>query len=160
MPPITALLHARNDALRLGRALETLRPCDEILVLDHGSADRTRELAREYGATVVHASGADSPAVYLRVARYSWVLCLLPSEALSEALEASLFEWKLHTADQVRDVPACSFAVRDETVDGWIDAGEVTRLVPRSWVHWEGALPALHLAARRLPGHLLRFRTS
>jgi hypothetical protein len=33
MPKITALLHTHNDALRLGRALDSLRPCDEVLVI-------------------------------------------------------------------------------------------------------------------------------
>ena len=32
MPKFTALLRTHNDALRLGRALQSLRPCDEVLV--------------------------------------------------------------------------------------------------------------------------------
>jgi glycosyltransferase involved in cell wall biosynthesis len=37
MPQLTALIHTHNDELRLGRALESLRPCDELLIFDHGS---------------------------------------------------------------------------------------------------------------------------
>ena len=37
MPPFTALLHTHNDALRLGRALETLFAGSEILIVDHHS---------------------------------------------------------------------------------------------------------------------------
>jgi glycosyltransferase involved in cell wall biosynthesis len=55
MPPITALLHTTNDALRLGRALETLLPCAEIIIVDHHSADATRRIARDYGARIVTA---------------------------------------------------------------------------------------------------------
>ena len=55
MPSITALLHTENDALRLGRCLETLYPCDYIHVVDHGSQDGTVPLAREYGARVIAA---------------------------------------------------------------------------------------------------------
>ena len=40
MPPITALLHTMNDALRLGRTLEMILPCAEILIVDHRSARR------------------------------------------------------------------------------------------------------------------------
>ncbi len=52
MPPITAFLHTHNDARHLGRALESLRPCDEILIIDHGSTDSTLRVAREYGAAI------------------------------------------------------------------------------------------------------------
>jgi hypothetical protein len=58
MPTITAVVHTENDALRLGRCLETLYPCDGILVVDHGSRDGTVEVAREYGARV--SSGANA----------------------------------------------------------------------------------------------------
>ena len=51
MPPITGL-QTHNDARHLGRALESLRPCDEILILDRGSTDHTLRVAREYGATI------------------------------------------------------------------------------------------------------------
>ena len=56
MPPIAAILHTSNDARTLGRALESLRSCDELLVMDHGSSDDTRKIAREYGARVEPAS--------------------------------------------------------------------------------------------------------
>ena len=67
MPPITALLHTKNDGLRLGRALEMLLPCAEILIVDHHSADATRRIAREYGARIVTADA--SPA---RITTSSW----------------------------------------------------------------------------------------
>lgn len=51
MPKISALLHTHNDALRLGRALDSLRPCDEVLIIDQDSEDETEKVAREHGAT-------------------------------------------------------------------------------------------------------------
>jgi glycosyltransferase involved in cell wall biosynthesis len=66
MASITALLHTHNDALRLGRALETLYACDEILLVDHGSRDDTVRIARQYGAKVVEARPGASPEDYLR----------------------------------------------------------------------------------------------
>ena len=59
MTSITALLHTENDALRVGRVLETLYPCDQILVVDHGSRDASVRIAREYGARVVDAADGD-----------------------------------------------------------------------------------------------------
>ena len=94
----------------------------------------------------------------LESARNDWVLYLLPSESLTEALEASLFEWKLSPALDVASVPACSAVVREETANGWREARPSTRLVPRDWSHWEGNLPREASHPRLLEGHLLRFR--
>ena len=158
MPPFTAILHTSNDALRLGRALESLRPCEEILVVDHGSVDATLRVAREYGATVQPATKNDTRAVYLATARYDWVLCVLPSEALTEDLEASLFEWKLYGAEHVGKLASCSMVVRAETPTGWVTQEATTRLVPRHWSAWDGALPRASEASKLLRGELLRFR--
>jgi glycosyltransferase involved in cell wall biosynthesis len=94
MPSITALLHTFNHALQLGRALETLHPCDEILIVDHHSQDATLRIAHEYGARIVQASSGSTPDQYWRCASFDWILCLEPDESLTEALAASLYEWK------------------------------------------------------------------
>jgi glycosyltransferase involved in cell wall biosynthesis len=158
MPAITALLHTRNDSRHLGRALESLRPCDEILVIDHGSLDNTPLLARQYGAVVHSATASASPATYLGLAHHPWVLCLLPCESLTEALEASLFEWKLGTDEHTAQSTAYCFQVREETANGWIDAAPVIRLIPKTWTAWQGTLPVSDQTGTLLEGHLLRFR--
>jgi hypothetical protein len=156
MPPITAILHTLNDGLRLARALETLQPCDEILIIDHGSTDQTLSIAREYAARV--RAARDSVAAPLQWAQHDWALCLLPSESLSEALEAALFEWKLYEAREVADTPACSVLVREETEGGWSRLPAATRLVRKSWSRWDGQLPRNDTRARMLEGELQRFR--
>jgi glycosyltransferase involved in cell wall biosynthesis len=52
-PPISVLVLTLNEEANLPRCLESLRWCDDIVVLDSGSSDRTVEIAREYGARVV-----------------------------------------------------------------------------------------------------------
>ena len=155
MPAITAILHTHNDELRLGRALETARPCDEILVVDHGSVDATAQVAREYGATIC--AGLDSCAAAQR-AHHPWLLFLLPNESISEALEASLFEWKLYLTEDVAQIAACSLFVREESAGVWSEPLPETRLVPRSWSEWEGFLPRAWRASMLLQGDILRFR--
>jgi hypothetical protein len=156
MPPITAILHTHNDGLRLGRALETLRPCDQILIIDHGSTDQTLRIAREYGANI-HAAGPSSLDI-LHWARHDWLLCLLPTESLSESLEAALFEWKLYPPQDVSAVPACSAFACEETSDGWSEVTPTTRLVPKNWPRWDGVLPIYDANTMLLQGNLLRFR--
>lgn len=158
MPPITAILHTSNDAVVLGRALESLRPCDEILVVDHGSSDTTLRVAREYGARIRQATPEMLPSDHLSLAQHDWIFCLLPSESLTEDLEASLFEWKLLGESQALSNPAYSTTLREETSQGWREGRPTTRLVPRNWKQWEGNLPTQAANAVLLDGNLLRFR--
>jgi hypothetical protein len=164
MPSITALLHTKNDGLRLGRALETLYACDDILVIDHGSRDATVRVAREYGARVVTATAGTSPAEYLRLAGLpsrnpTWILCLDPRESLTEKLAASLFEWKRASPDSNPSAArAFSMFLREETAEGWLQhPAPQTRLVPHDWKHWQGTHPIAEPSALVLEGELLRF---
>src|ERR1700722_12016172 len=62
MPSITARLHTSNSGFHLGRSLETLHPCAEILIVDHQSHDETLRIAREYGARIVQSVVVPNPA--------------------------------------------------------------------------------------------------
>jgi len=155
MPPISAILHTHNDELRLGRALETLHPCDEVLIVDHGSIDLTLVIARDFGARIV--PRGESPSADARLARNDWLFCLQPNESLSEGLEASLFEWRVRPTAEVQSFPAGTISSRTETPSGWSRAGFETRLVPKTWSHWQNRLPAHDPQAIVLEGDLLRF---
>jgi hypothetical protein len=162
MPPITALLHTKNDGLRLGRALEMLLPCTDIVIVDHHSADATLRVARQYGARVVAADGHPAADHYLDLARYDWILCLEPAESISEGLQASLFEWSVLPvrADTSSAATGSAFSVfvRQQTSKGWLQLpAPETRLVPRDWTRWDGRLPAREPSAVALEGELLRF---
>jgi hypothetical protein len=162
MPPITALLHTSNDALRLGRTLETLLPCAEILILDHDSADATRRVSRQYGARVVTAASDASSSHYLDLALHDWIFCIEPGESVTEALQASLFEWSAQSSHEaVRDTAsaaAFSVSVRVQTGESWRDLPALeTRLIPRTWTQWHGRLPCHQPSTIVLPGALLRF---
>ena len=152
MPSITALLHTHNDALRIGHALEMLFPCDELLVVDHGSWDGTGNVAREYGARVV----GKSESSYVEMVRGDWILSLDPCESITEALAASLFEWKSEPIPE--NVSAYSVYRREETIEGWI-ANPIaqTRLVRADWNRWAGNFPEPDASAVALEGDLLRF---
>jgi hypothetical protein len=163
MPPITALLHTFNDALRLGRTLETLLPCAEILIVDHLSTDTTRRVARQYGARIVSADREASSNHYLDLASHDWILCLEPGESLTEGLQSSLWEWSAlpspEDASSVAGGLAFSVRVREQTGDEWLELpSPQTRLIPRSWTLWQGRLPALEPSAIALQGELLRFK--
>lgn len=161
MPPITALLHTANDALRLGRTLETLLPCREILIADHHSTDATRRIARQYGARIVTTDAQATVKHYLDLAKCDWILCLEPGESVTEALQASLFEWSAlpnHSVAGNDGNPAFSVFVREQTGETWLELpAPETRLIPRNWNRWQGRLPASEPSALALEGELTRF---
>ena len=153
MPRLTALIHTHNDALRLGRCLETVYPCDEIVVVDYGSSDETSRVAREYGARIV-AGRADLRGRDCVQRGDDWLLCLGANESLTEGLAASLFEWKL----VVPEAAAFSISLREETSQGWIEhPAAQLRLVPAGWEAWSENLPIGGSEARVLEGEVLRF---
>jgi glycosyltransferase involved in cell wall biosynthesis len=155
MPKITALLHTHNDALRLGRALDSLRPCDEVLIIDDSSEDDTEKVAREHGARLKRSIAGVTPGAYVMDATHDWILCLQPNEALSEDLEAALLEWKKETADE--NTACFMIAVREENENGWQKKDPEARLVNRKLVNWVGEMPPNQMCDTSLSGELLRF---
>ena len=154
MPAFSVLIHAESEAHHLGRLLETLRPADEVVVVDHTRREATRKVTQEYGARLVPAVPGVDRGAYAVDCRHDWILCLQATESLSEELEASLFEWK-----QGETPAGASFciAVREQEHQHWHTRAAETRLVNRTTVNWQGALPPHIEDATPLIGHLLRF---
>jgi glycosyltransferase involved in cell wall biosynthesis len=94
---ITATIITLNEERNIGRAIESLRCCDEILIVDSGSVDRTIELAEKLGARVIEAGWrgyAGQKNWAAEQSSHDWILSLDADEALSEALEAEIWSLK------------------------------------------------------------------
>jgi len=52
--PVSVIIPVRNEAKNLPRCLRTLGEAGEVVVVDSQSTDATVEIAREFGAQVVH----------------------------------------------------------------------------------------------------------
>jgi glycosyltransferase involved in cell wall biosynthesis len=154
MPKITALLHVCDDERRLGRALDSLRPCDEVIVVDHGSHDESIKVAREHGARIIKAVQGVSKGAYAQDAHHDWILCLLPSESLAEDLEASLLEWK--HSDPAKDGLGYNMQVREQNGMGWKTLTPEMRLVNRKQLNWLEDLPPETPGAPLMAGNILR----
>ena len=91
MVPLSAVIITLDEEQNLPGALESVRFCDDVLVVDWGSTDRTREIAAEAGARVVH--GGAWPGFVagrnaaLDLARHDWVLALDADERITPALK-------------------------------------------------------------------------
>jgi glycosyltransferase involved in cell wall biosynthesis len=158
MSSISALIHTFNDERRLGRTLETLHPCDEIVIVDHASSDNTSKVAREYGAKVIPAVSGVQDGAYATDCKHDWVLCLLPTETLTEVLEASLFEWKSNS-NSSEEAPGYAVRIRPANQNGLPLTSEL-RLVNRKKLNWLGMIPELIPDLPVLHGDLLRFESS
>jgi glycosyltransferase involved in cell wall biosynthesis len=80
---------ALNEEANLGRVLESVRWADEIVVVDSGSTDRTCDIAREYGARVIHEPwrGYTAQKNYaLELCTKDWILSLDADEEVSPEL--------------------------------------------------------------------------
>jgi hypothetical protein len=86
---VTACVIASDEERRLPECLESLAFCDQILVVDGGSRDRTREVARAAGAEVIDNPWPGFAAqrnVALDHAQGDWVLEIDADERVSPSL--------------------------------------------------------------------------
>jgi glycosyltransferase involved in cell wall biosynthesis len=151
---ISALIHACDNERSLGRALDSLRPCDEVIVVDHNSNDDTAKIAREHGARVIAGVPGVDRGAYSQDARNQWILCLLPQEALAEELEAALFEWS--EAEHEEAQMGFNMAIREQNGAGWKSLPPEMRLANRQQINWTGDLPPSNPNAPALAGYILR----
>ncbi len=90
---VTACVIASDEERRLPACLESLGFCDQVVVVDGGSRDRTRELAREAGAEVVENPWPGFAAqrnVALDHARGEWVLEVDADERVDAELATAI----------------------------------------------------------------------
>ena len=153
MPKITALIHTLNDSARLGRVLDSLRACDEVLVVDHGSADDTRKVASEHGAVFKEGIPGVDRGTYAVDAANDWVLCLRANEFIGENLEKTLLEWKSQDHDSAMGF--CIALKEGSGSGGKIFPAEM-RLVNKCRINWTGDLPP-NTSCDKLQGYILRF---
>jgi glycosyltransferase involved in cell wall biosynthesis len=92
---LSAVIITKNAGSHLEECLRSLRFANEILVVDSGSTDRTRELAVQHGARVVEKAWMGfGPQKQFAVeqAKYDWVFCVDADECVSEPLRDSILE--------------------------------------------------------------------
>jgi glycosyltransferase involved in cell wall biosynthesis len=92
---ISATIVTLNEQRNIARAIESLRCVDEIVVVDSGSADRTREVASKLGARVVEEAWrgyAGQKNFAALCARHPWILSIDADEAVTENLEGEILE--------------------------------------------------------------------
>jgi glycosyltransferase involved in cell wall biosynthesis len=91
--PLSAVLITRDAADHLDRVLTAVADCDEILVLDSGSTDATRDIAHAHGATWhehAFAGYGEQKRRAVALARHDWIVSVDADEVLDEDARAAL----------------------------------------------------------------------
>lgn len=155
---ISATIITCNEERNVPRAIESLRCCDEILVVDSGSTDRTVEIARKFGARVIEADWrgyAGQKNFASEQAAHDWILSIDADEALSEDLEAEIWQLKKNGPDcDAYTVPRLAqYLGRWILYSGWYPDRKI-RLFDRRKARWVGDYVHESVVCEGRVGHL------
>jgi glycosyltransferase involved in cell wall biosynthesis len=155
---ISATIITFNEERNLPRAIESLRCCDEIVVVDSGSIDRTVEVAAKLGARVIEnpwGGYAVQKNFASDNAANDWVLSLDADEAVSEALESEIWQIKRNgPAFDAYTMPRLAqYLGRWILHSGWYPDRKI-RLFDRRRAKWAGEFVHESVSVSGSVGHL------
>ncbi len=162
-PRTSGVVICFNEQETIERCLESLAWCDEIVVVDSHSTDRTREIATRHTKIVVEQDFlgyVKQKNFALDLARGEWAICLDADEALSPELQAEI-RGAIEADGSEPDAFALDRCTRFLGV--WHDRGDwypdwQLRVFRRSKGRWTGRDPHDRVqvdgAVRRLRGRL------
>lgn len=155
--PVTAIVSSHNEARLLERCLPTLDFCDELLVIDIASDDRTAAVAEANGARVLrHAWVPIAERARIDLvgeAAHDWLLFMDPDEAMPAALAEQLTTLVPRLGDDVGVVDCpWQFYFRGRPLQGtmWGGVSRKRTLARRSGADLR---PTVHSGTRPLPGY-------
>lgn len=91
--PVTVVIPTLNEADRLPACLSSVAWAAQVIVVDAGSSDATREIARSFGAQVIETRGStigEQKNLGIAAASQHWVLSIDADERVSDELRASI----------------------------------------------------------------------
>ena len=163
---VSAVLITKNAEEHLDRVLDALRCCSEIVVLDSGSSDRTREIAIEHGASWFERPfdgyGPQKRHAVVR-ACYDWILSVDADEVLDDEAGAAVvaLDWERQDPSLCWRIRRRPFVGRREIHHGHWNPDWVVRLFHRG--HHDFSNVPIHESVsptgvvRTLPGSLIHY---
>ncbi len=142
MPPLSVTIVTLNEEAHIAAAIESVRWADEVIVVDSGSTDRTRDIARAHGARVETrgwTGWVDQKNFAAGLASHDWILSLDADERVSAPLAEEIRS--LLTSDPPRHgyrLARTTWHLGDwvRTTDFYPDYQ--TRLYDRHAARWQG----------------------
>lgn len=96
MIKLSAIIIARNAQDIIGNCLDSVSFCDEVLVIDGGSTDKTKTIAKQKGASIIDGSGSDFSKqrnIGLAKAKGEWVLYIDTDERVTPSLREEIIKY-------------------------------------------------------------------
>ncbi len=165
--PVTGVVITFNEEDRIAAALASLSCCDEVIVVDSESTDRTREVAEALGARVIIRAwqGYSNQKNFAAAqAKHDWILSIDADERLTIELADEIAKWK---KEGTPSIAAASFPRRAYYLGAWIRRSgwrpdTKIRLYDRRRAHWrenEVLHESLNVEGRiaEFKGNLLHF---
>lgn len=163
--PLSCIVICHDEEQKIRRCLKSVEWCDEIVVVDSYSTDRTVEICREFTDRIIQRPWpgyVEQKRFALSQARHEWVLNVDADEEVSPALRDEI-RAVLRTNDPAVDgyyVPRLVHYLGRWWRRGWYPSARL-RLFRKHRVQWGGRNPhekvLLDGTAGRLHGDLLHF---
>jgi glycosyltransferase involved in cell wall biosynthesis len=126
LAPISATILTKNSEALLAQVLAALAWCEEVVVLDTGSTDRTLTIAASFANVSVHRWAGPFPGFgrahrhAVALARHDWILSIDSDEIVSPELAAEIATLPLSDTKIVYTIPFQNFyAGKHITSCGW-----------------------------------------
>jgi glycosyltransferase involved in cell wall biosynthesis len=157
-PSLSVIIITKNEAERVGMALESVRFADEIIVLDSGSTDSTLEIARRYTDKVHTATNWQGFGIQknraLSLVTGDWVLSLDADEWVDADLQREIETMLAAPTAAVYEMPRLSrFCGRAMRHSGWWP-DYVPRLFQYGAARFSDSLVHERLLFEGVPGRL------
>jgi glycosyltransferase involved in cell wall biosynthesis len=163
--PISCCIICFNEEANIRRCLESVKWCDEIVVVDSFSTDRTVEICREYTSRIIQRPWpgyVEQKRFALAQTTYEWVLNVDADEEASPALQQEIL-FVLQRNDPAVDglsIPRLVYYLGRWWRRGWYP-GRRLRLFRKAKVRWGGVDPHEKVLLRghedRLHGDLYHY---
>lgn len=161
---ISAIILAKNEEQMIKDCLESVTFCDEIILVDSGSEDKTVSIAKEFHAEVVTDTSDDFAAkrnAGLEKASGDWIIYVDADERVSKELREhirSILEYSESGTPSVFRLKRKNYYLGDHP---WPKIEKMERLFKRSALKgWEGALhesPKTSGNIGELEGYLIHY---
>ena len=167
MQKISVVIICKNEEEQIGRCLRSVQGLtDDVVVLDNGSTDETKNIVRQFGARLVEdiwEGYGKTKNKATELAKYHWILNLDADESIESELKLELLSLPLNNANEVFQMRFKNFLGNKYLRFGEWGWDKHIRLFNRNTVRWneanvhEGLMLPADVKVEKLKGFVLHY---